>query len=173
MLFLPLDETDATIFVDVKACLETYSRDIIRIKLPEPTQATIFVDLVSFTPGIPEIPPESPKPAPPPIQFNKTIYTQRAQIPGIQMPAPPQGSSHTPVSNVPPLPPWLNASDGGNGPLPLAHQVPPAPLDRRKRKYSSVDYRNGMDDSNTKQKIVFEIHTADVHDTTKQPGSNA
>ena len=45
---------------------------------------------------------------------------------------------------------------------------------RRKRKYSSIDFRNGTEDSNTKQKIVFEIQTADVHDVTTKPnGSNA
>jgi len=42
------------IYVDVKACLETFSKDLIKMTLPPPTVNTVFLDLIRFTPGCPE-----------------------------------------------------------------------------------------------------------------------
>jgi len=42
------------VYVDVRACLESFSKDLIRISLPPPTVNTIFLDLIRFTPGCPE-----------------------------------------------------------------------------------------------------------------------
>jgi len=42
------------IYVDVRACLETFSKDLIKMTLPPPTINTVFLDLIRFTPGCPE-----------------------------------------------------------------------------------------------------------------------
>ena len=40
--------------MDVRACLDTFSKDLIKITLPPPTVNTVFLDLIRFFPGCPE-----------------------------------------------------------------------------------------------------------------------
>ena len=41
-------------FVDTKEMLDTFSKDIIYMRLPPPYTQTLFVDLIRFTPGQPD-----------------------------------------------------------------------------------------------------------------------
>lgn len=47
-------EDPEPVYVDVRACLETFSKELIKINLSPPTVNTVFLDLVRFTPGSPE-----------------------------------------------------------------------------------------------------------------------
>ncbi|KAI5119499.1 hypothetical protein M0805_002435 [Coniferiporia weirii] len=154
------DETDPTIFVDVKACVETFSRSIVRIKLNPPVTPTIFVDLVHFTPGQPDS--ARAKPEPPSLP-NGGHHTGRVPIHVIPQRILPQPSSASP-SNVPPPPPWSRSESVSAGPsrspAPTPTPAPaPAPAQmqtsethlplKRKRKHSSTDGRESV--------LVFEV----------------
>ncbi|KAH8118631.1 PLU-1-like protein-domain-containing protein [Phellopilus nigrolimitatus] len=131
-------EPDPTIFVDVKACIETFSRSIIRIKLSPPVTPTLFIDLVQFTPGQPDV--AIPKPDPPPPPKN-SHHSGRVPIHVIPQRATPQASSSS-VSNVPPPPPWsrsesVSAAPSHSPPAVIAPD-PTIPF-KRKRKHSGAD----------------------------------
>lgn len=125
------DETNPQIFVDVRACIETYSRELIRIKLDPPTSPTIFVDLVSWVPGQPENVVASGE------SFQNGTPTGR--LPNRQGLSTPTGSGS---NNVPPPPPWSRATDS---PGPGGSLTDP----RRKRKHSQL-----TDPDNV---VVFEV----------------
>lgn len=48
------DNLDADIYVDTKEMLDTFSKDIIYMKMPPPYTQTLFVELMRFTPGQPD-----------------------------------------------------------------------------------------------------------------------
>ncbi|TBU33002.1 PLU-1-like protein-domain-containing protein [Dichomitus squalens] len=49
-----VDNPDPELFVDTKEMLDTFSKDIIYMRLPPPYTQTLFVDLLRFTPGQPD-----------------------------------------------------------------------------------------------------------------------
>lgn len=51
----PHHEKLTDVFVDTRAMLETYSKEIIYVTLDRPKHSTLFVDLVRFSPGQPEL----------------------------------------------------------------------------------------------------------------------
>ncbi|KAJ3011235.1 hypothetical protein NUW54_g2243 [Trametes sanguinea] len=48
------ETTEPDVYVDTKEMLDTFSKDIIYMRLPPPYTQTLFVDLIRFTPGQPE-----------------------------------------------------------------------------------------------------------------------
>jgi len=87
----------------VKTCIETFSRELIRVRLDPPKTSTIFIDLIQFTPGQPDVAPsrqsagatQSPGAGP---SRNGPVHIRP------QRPLLPQAPS--PSSSAPPLPPW-------------------------------------------------------------------
>lgn len=138
-----VDETNPQIFVDVRACIETYSRELIRIKLDPPSSPTIFVDLVSWIPGQPENVIPSGE-----LSFsNGSPSTGRLAGPGRQGLSALNGSSAS--GNVPPPPPWSRSESRAN-----QSPGPTAPADahashRRKRKHSHLTDADNV--------LVFEV----------------
>ncbi|KAI0775906.1 PLU-1-like protein-domain-containing protein [Trametes elegans] len=68
-----VDTKEADVFVDTKEMLDTFSKDIIYMRLPPPYTQTLFVDLIRFTPGQPDnvasngaLPPPLARNLPPP-----------------------------------------------------------------------------------------------------------
>lgn len=53
MTYDPTEDAEPT-YIDVRACLENFSKDLIKMTLPPPTVNTVFLDLIRFTPGCPE-----------------------------------------------------------------------------------------------------------------------
>ncbi|KAI9064868.1 hypothetical protein FKP32DRAFT_1591090 [Trametes sanguinea] len=49
-----VETTEPDVYVDTKEMLDTFSKDIIYMRLPPPYTQTLFVDLIRFTPGQPE-----------------------------------------------------------------------------------------------------------------------
>lgn len=108
--------------MDVRACIETCSRELIRIKLDPPTSPTIFVDLVSWVPGTPEYTP------------TQDSFQHASRPPHRQAPATPTSSTS---GNVPPPPPW-SRSDLRSNQSPGPTAVLPPDSQRRKRKLSHL-----------------------------------
>ncbi|KAH9855011.1 PLU-1-like protein-domain-containing protein [Lenzites betulinus] len=49
-----VDTKEADVFVDTKEMLDTFSKDIVYMRLPPPYTQTLFVELIRFTPGQPD-----------------------------------------------------------------------------------------------------------------------
>lgn len=49
-----IENPDPDIYVDTKEMLDTFSKDIIYLRLPPPYTQTLFVELIRFTPGQPD-----------------------------------------------------------------------------------------------------------------------
>ncbi|OCB85389.1 hypothetical protein A7U60_g7699 [Sanghuangporus baumii] len=98
-----MDEPDASVFVDVKACIETFSRNLIRIKLSPPITPTIFIDLVSFTPGQPD---NASTLEPPFVSPANASHQGRIPIHFMPQRVKEQQSPTTSSSSIPPPPPW-------------------------------------------------------------------
>ncbi|KAL0950185.1 hypothetical protein HGRIS_010178 [Hohenbuehelia grisea] len=113
---------EADTYVNIKEMLDTFSKDIIYRKMPPPYVQTLFVELVRFVPGQPEITVPStslgahcaPGPAPASSHYhgmpNKSMshgHTADDTLipPRLPMPSP---SSYGPSSTLhaPPTPPW-------------------------------------------------------------------
>ncbi|KIJ37372.1 hypothetical protein M422DRAFT_260033 [Sphaerobolus stellatus SS14] len=97
------DEVEQGVFVDYKACVNTFSRDPIKFRLPPSTGLVIPVTLLRFFPGQPE---------------NVAIVPPAQATP---QPRPPSGP---PGPSVLPLAPPASTSRGS--PLPAAHVYGPA-----------------------------------------------
>lgn len=96
----------------MKACIENFSRELIRVRLDPPKTSTIFVDLIQFTPGQPEAANTQVNGRPHPsvaLQMNGHPVITRAVPVHIlpHGPSIPQSSGvASPVPNGPPPPPW-------------------------------------------------------------------
>ncbi|KAI0080843.1 hypothetical protein K474DRAFT_1657340 [Panus rudis PR-1116 ss-1] len=130
-----IDNQEPDIYVDTKEMLDTFSKDVIYIKLPPPYTQTLFVELVRFTPGQPDsVAPNAnggragPQNGPmPPMLANGMPPPPRPQQP----PPPVAGPSHPPRAS-PPSAPLPTSFDPGMrsqppGPLTPNHHVPPPP----------------------------------------------
>ncbi|PCH40905.1 hypothetical protein WOLCODRAFT_162645 [Wolfiporia cocos MD-104 SS10] len=157
-----VDNPEPDTYVHTREMLETFSKDLIYMKLPPPYTQTLFVELIRFTPGVPESlggrrapsPPMShrglPAPLPsdgsparpiPPSMPHPHSSSHRA-IP----PSPPIPYEHIrgpSDHHIPPPPPWSSqmwSNAGATAPPPMtkAHLDPsrsPVVTPPRKRKY--------------------------------------
>ncbi|PBL02905.1 hypothetical protein ARMGADRAFT_955558 [Armillaria gallica] len=140
------------LYVNVEEMLDGCSKDIIYKKLPPPYMATLFVELVKFSPGQPETPNVEPHPlssssvpppgssrAPPP---HNGVSHHTRHLPA----AIPVASSSRPLSNSPssgqhpPPPPWSRWNPplpppGSSPSLPRREIIPIEPQPLRKRKH--------------------------------------
>lgn len=150
-------------YVDTREMLETFSKDMIYMRLPPPYTQTLFIELIRFVPGVPEnvgprkLSPSSTPRAPEHAVRPHSSHTNVPHPHSSHRPAPPvviengRGPSSTGASNPPP-PPWTNqlwSNAGATAPPPLArppdhlrsphpssHITPQAtPQPSRKRKY--------------------------------------
>ncbi|KAF9814375.1 hypothetical protein IEO21_05109 [Rhodonia placenta] len=130
-----IDNPAQEMYVDTREMLETFSKDMIYMRLPPPYTQTLFIELIRFVPGVPEnVGPRKLSPSTPPVVIENG-----------------RGPSSTGASNPPP-PPWTNqlwSNAGATAPPPLArppdhlrsphpssHITPQAtPQPSRKRKY--------------------------------------
>ncbi|KAJ3826753.1 jumonji superfamily protein [Lentinula raphanica] len=110
----PTDIAHAAYYVDIKAMMDTYSKTIIYKTMGPPETRTLFVDLLSFTPGQPDTHTGGAAPPPPPSS------SRTPSMDGIgHHPAP---TTYAPVAAPPPIPPSvLN---------PAVQNVPPPPWSR-------------------------------------------
>jgi [histone H3]-trimethyl-L-lysine4 demethylase len=125
------ENPDNDAYVDTKEMLDTFSKDVIYMKLPPPYTQTLFVELVRFTPGQPDsvagtgtsngiaVPNRN---APTPVSGSHPPY-QNGSSPHLPprsglSAAPTPGSSHRPAS---PSTPYERTGSGG------PHQIPPPP----------------------------------------------
>lgn len=146
------DNEPPGVYVDVKASIESFSRELKRKALPPPVTPTIFIDLVQFTPGQPEG--VAPRPSlPGNSQSNGSIHhPNRIPIHVLPHHSHP-GTSASPIgSNVPPPPPWSRsesaASSSASAPDQLTAELH-IPF-KRKRKFS------GLEDGR-ENVLVFEV----------------
>ncbi|KLO19889.1 hypothetical protein SCHPADRAFT_864516 [Schizopora paradoxa] len=149
------------VFIDVKTCIETFSRELIRVRLDAPKTSTIFIDLVQFTPGQPDVgPPKQP------VSGTQTpgAGPSRGGPPHTLPTRPILPQVRSPSSSAPPLPPWAKRNDapspttpretapaspsvsshgplaGGTSSLPGgSDQTDPLIPFKRKRKHSVID----------------------------------
>ncbi|CAL1700343.1 unnamed protein product [Somion occarium] len=122
------DNAEPDMYVDTKEMLDTFSKDIIYMKLAPPFQQTLFVELIRFTPGQPDsmaasanggsrgpmgqpmashsngMHPPSRMPAPPmqPVPS----HAHRTSPPSAPYVADRRSQPSTPIHHVPPPPPW-------------------------------------------------------------------
>ncbi|KZS97879.1 hypothetical protein SISNIDRAFT_449471 [Sistotremastrum niveocremeum HHB9708] len=95
------EDTDPAMYVDVRLCLEKFSKELLRVQLPPPTAPTISIELIRFIPGSPE----SIMPA---HSGNGPFTSVPPHHPGL--PAP----SHTPVAaSQMPTPVWTANESAG------------------------------------------------------------
>ncbi|EJD01561.1 uncharacterized protein FOMMEDRAFT_111482 [Fomitiporia mediterranea MF3/22] len=147
-----MDEADSAVFIDVKACVETFSRNLIKIKLAPPVTPTIFIDLVQFYPGQPDNATKS-EPFPPPT--NNGLHTTRVPIHVLPHRLKSSQSSSGSPSNVPPPPPWSRSSSIASAPPPPHPPASAGSMEsvlsfKRKRKSS-------MSDHGRERVLVFEV----------------
>lgn len=140
------------VYVDVKACIENFSRELIRIKLTPPVTPTIFIDLVQFTPGQPDALSSAAKitstTVPPSVTNGNSIQGGRVALPILpQHPSISQSSSST--SNAPPPPPWNRSDSVSSAPTQSNPTEPLVPF-KRKRKLSATE--NGRESV-----LIFEV----------------
>ncbi|RPD66829.1 hypothetical protein L226DRAFT_529234 [Lentinus tigrinus ALCF2SS1-7] len=149
------DNSDPEFFVDTKEMLETFSKDVIYMRLPPPYTQTLFVDLIRFTPGQPDnagangsAPPSgsgsaSSASAPPDGRFGSgsasaSGFRSTTRIPPmdggyVEMTRPPprqmhHQSSHPPRSHSSSAPSPANGHfENGRASASSSHQVPPPP----------------------------------------------
>ncbi|GJE84541.1 PLU-1-like protein-domain-containing protein [Phanerochaete sordida] len=131
------ENIDTEAYVDTKEMLDTFSKEVIYMKLPPPYTQTLFVELVRFTPGQPDsiagppmngIPPPgrsagTPVSGHPPYQNGGSPHhrTPSSSGPSISSApprpvSPPMPYERTPSGgphNIPPPPPW--SASGRNG----------------------------------------------------------
>ncbi|KAI0938026.1 hypothetical protein AcV7_003336 [Taiwanofungus camphoratus] len=128
-----IDNPDPDTYVDTKEMLDTFSKDIIYMKLPPPYTQTLFVELIRFTPGQPDsVAPNGngPRSAGPstshgPTTSDNSPHSRSAQpaLPHAHPAGHGNGHGHTHAPN-PPSPPV--SYDNGR-PSAASHHVPPPP----------------------------------------------
>lgn len=126
------------VYVDVKACIENFSRELIRIKLNPPMTPTIFIDLIQFTPGQPDAATSTTKPAPPPLPPTNGNDSQTGRVPIHILPQRPVAPQSSSSSSAPPPPPWSRSESISSGPSSQSNVDPLIPF-KRKRKPSIAE----------------------------------
>ncbi|KIO30970.1 hypothetical protein M407DRAFT_222112 [Tulasnella calospora MUT 4182] len=110
-------EQEADVYVDTKACLENYSWQLIRQRLPPPTDYTIILELERFIPGSNQYP-ESSLAAKPPAPASQPQSSAGSSTPiprepsRTPKPAAPSGSAST--SGSASQPPAASSSSSGS-----------------------------------------------------------
>ncbi|KAI0355366.1 hypothetical protein OH77DRAFT_1479882 [Trametes cingulata] len=139
-----VDTKEPDVFVDTKEMLDTFSKDIIYMRLPPPYTQTLFVELIRFTPGQPDnvaangsasAPPTrngaGPPGLPPPMPLaNGSSAHPRSMHPHPHPHPHPHSHSHPHPHSHPhhPTPPASAAQfDIGHGPGPSSQLIPPPP----------------------------------------------
>ncbi|KAI9000697.1 PLU-1-like protein-domain-containing protein [Trametes punicea] len=140
-----VDTKEPDLYVDTKEMLDTFSKDIIYMRLPPPYTQTLFVDLIRFTPGQPDNVAANGSGAPPPPSRNGAgpanapaplpLANGSSPHPRSMHPQPhPHPHSHHHHHHHPhphphgagPAPPPPVPYDMAHGPLPSG-QIPPPP----------------------------------------------
>ncbi|KZT24551.1 hypothetical protein NEOLEDRAFT_1134959 [Neolentinus lepideus HHB14362 ss-1] len=142
-----VDNTERDTYVDTREMLDTFSKDIIYMKLPPPYTNTLFVELIRFTPGQPDnvavngntprsvassstrpttsngTPVHGPRPAP----VHPAPHTPNPGPPAPvtspyeqARPTPQVTPGHITSNHLPPPPPWSGRYNGSHG-------LPPSP----------------------------------------------
>lgn len=128
----------------MKACIENFSRNLIRIKLAPPVTPTIFIDLISFTPGQPD---SASNPEPLFSLPNAGHRPDRLLMHGTPQRVKEQQSPTSPSSSVPPPPPWSRSNAAAPAPSLRMESIISF---KRKRKSS-------MSEHGRESVLVFEV----------------
>ncbi|KAI0677218.1 PLU-1-like protein-domain-containing protein [Trametes maxima] len=128
-----IDTKEADVFVDTKEMLDTFSKDIIYMRLPPPYTQTLFVELIRFTPGQPDnVATNGSASAPPRNGANTTGVPPPIPLPNgssahprSMHPQPHPHPSHSHHPHGPVAPPSVSA--GPYGPVPSGGFPPPPP----------------------------------------------
>ncbi|KAL4247157.1 [histone H3]-trimethyl-L-lysine(4) demethylase [Abortiporus biennis] len=137
-----LDAPEPDAYVDTKEMLDTFSKDIVYMKLPPPFTQTLFVDLIRFTPGQPDsvmTNPASTTTSAPARTGNAMASGSNLLPPNggvISRPAHPHphapSKSSSPALLYEPPPPSASASAGPH------HVPPPPPWSNRSSRWSNA-----------------------------------
>ncbi|TDL29675.1 hypothetical protein BD410DRAFT_736763 [Rickenella mellea] len=133
------DKYDDDKFVDIKACLETHSKELIKIRLPKPVTQTLFVELVEFVPAQAEGDQHARPPNPGPSSHNQNGSSYHGS--GDPSPVTPQrqNTARNGITspNVPPPPPWSRPNSRTTSSTSVMALGPD--LSSRKRKHNGDD----------------------------------
>ncbi|KAI0747445.1 PLU-1-like protein-domain-containing protein [Irpex lacteus] len=140
-----IENPDPDAYVDTKEMLDTFSKDVIYMKMPPPYTQTLFVELIRFTPGQPDnmnagsgggsssrhIGSGSGSTSLPIHRLPQSQQFHHGQPIAPRPPSPPTPYEQTrPVStngqpHIPPPPPWSSRSVGGSRWSSAAATAPP------------------------------------------------
>ena len=153
--------------------LDTFSKDIVYTKMLPPYTQTLFVELIRFSPGQPElsngntpIPRSAPTPViprsaePGPSTHHRHSHIHSTPIPLPTPPTPVYELARQPSANghhVPPPPPWSTQWHTLTPPLPSRGQTqeqsrPQSPHLNKKRKYADDSLQDNSEPRSPKQR---------------------
>ncbi|OAX43353.1 hypothetical protein K503DRAFT_765912 [Rhizopogon vinicolor AM-OR11-026] len=169
-----VDNQDPDTYVNTSAMLDTFSKDIVYTKMLPPYTQTLFVELIRFSPGQPELsngntptPRSAPMPVMPriaepgPSTHHRHSHIHSIPIPLPTPPTPVYELARQPSANghhVPPPPPWSTQWHSLTpSPLPPRGQVqeqsrPQSPHLNKKRKYVDDSPQDNSEPRSPKQR---------------------